>query len=188
MLKRMNRRYTTSQFRSVAQSLREAFPAASLTTDVIVGFPGETDAEFAETLQFCQEIGFARMHVFRYSPRQGTQAANMSGQIPAAVSAGRSRTLQDLAEHMADAFHHSQLGQLQSVLVETVTDQGQLKAIPLPMSRCGSSLRKASSRASLSRSGLFVQTGNSSTARMQTLPDHVKIKRLPRLGHWPFFG
>lgn len=56
--------------------------------------------------------------------RQGTQAANMSGQIPATVSAGRSRTLQDLAEHMADAFHHSQLGQLQSVLVETVTDQG----------------------------------------------------------------
>jgi threonylcarbamoyladenosine tRNA methylthiotransferase MtaB len=68
VLNRMNRRYTTSQFRSVAQSLREAFPAASLTTDVIVGFSGETDAEFAETLQFCQEIGFARMHVFRYSP------------------------------------------------------------------------------------------------------------------------
>jgi len=125
VLKRMNRRYTTSQFRSVAQALREAFPDASLTTDVIVGFPGETDAEFAETLQFCQEIGFARMHVFRYSPRQGTLAANMSGQIPAAASAGRSRTLQELAEHMAAAFHQRQLGQLQSVLVETVTDQGQ---------------------------------------------------------------
>lgn len=124
VLKRMNRRYTTSQFRSVAQALRKAFPDASLTTDVIVGFPGETDEEFAETLQFCREIGFARMHVFRYSPRQGTRAASMSGQVPAPVSAGRSHALQDLAEQMAAAFHLSQVGQPQSVLVETLTAHG----------------------------------------------------------------
>jgi len=124
VLKRMNRRYTTSQFRSVAQALRKAFPDASLTTDVIVGFPGETEPEFAETLQFCQEIGFARMHVFRYSPRQGTQAARMPGQVPAAISVRRSRALQELAEQMATAFHLRQLDQLQSVLVETLTEQG----------------------------------------------------------------
>lgn len=124
VLKRMNRRYTTSQFRAVAESLRAAFPGASLTTDVIVGFPGETEAEFAESLQFCEEIGFARVHVFRYSPRQGTSAASLPGQVTASVSAQRSKAMQDLAEKMAVAFHLSQMGCEQSVLVETLTEQG----------------------------------------------------------------
>ncbi len=124
VLKRMNRRYTTREFRNVAQALRAAFPDAGLTTDVIVGFPGETEAEFAESLQFCKEIGFARMHVFRYSPRQGTQAASLPGQVSAPVSARRSKAMQDLAERMAAAFHLSLMGREQSILVESLTQQG----------------------------------------------------------------
>jgi len=124
VLSRMNRRYSTSQFRSVAQALRDAFPMASLTTDIIVGFPGETAEEFAESLQFCQAIGFARMHVFRYSPRQGTRAAAMPGQVPPPVSASRSQAMQELAEQLAASFHQSQVADRQTVLVETVSDDG----------------------------------------------------------------
>jgi threonylcarbamoyladenosine tRNA methylthiotransferase MtaB len=124
VLQRMSRRYSTGQFRTVANNLRAAFPQASLTTDVIVGFPGETEAEFAETLAFCAEIGFARMHIFRYSPRKGTRAAAMKDQVAASISAARSLTLQELADNLAGAFHASQLNRPQQVLVETHTESG----------------------------------------------------------------
>ena len=76
-LKRMNRRYTTDQFRNIAQILRESFEDTMLTTDIIVGFPGETEQEFNKTYDFLKEIKFYKMHVFKYSPRKGTKAAVM---------------------------------------------------------------------------------------------------------------
>ena len=127
VLKRMNRRYTTAQFRAVAAALREAFPNYSLTTDIIVAFPGETEAEFDETYAFCAEIGFARMHIFRYSPRQGTAAAAMPGQIDAATSAERSQRLQTLADTLAASFHTACLASEQDVLVETHRTDGTVE-------------------------------------------------------------
>lgn len=124
VLARMNRRYTTSKFREMVDHIRADFPTANLTTDIIVGFPGETEAEFMQTLSFCAEIGFGRIHVFRYSPRTGTPAASMAGQVDATISAARSQRLQDLADELALAYHQSCLGRPLEVLVEkTGSDQ-----------------------------------------------------------------
>ena len=80
-LKRMNRKYTTQIYRDAVATLRKYYPEASFTTDVIVGFPGETDEEFAKTYEFLKEIDFYRLHVFKYSPRRGTVAEKMPNQI-----------------------------------------------------------------------------------------------------------
>lgn len=120
VLARMNRRYTSGQFREIAGQIRDAFPTANLTTDIIVGFPGETEAEFRQTIDFCAEIGFGRIHVFRYSPRAGTPAASMAGQVDAATSAARSQRLQDLADDLSLAYHRSCIGRPLDVLVEKI--------------------------------------------------------------------
>lgn len=124
VLARMNRRYHTADYRSVVAALRSIFPQAGLTTDVIVGFPGETDEEFAASLDFCTEMGFSRMHIFRYSPRQGTRAASLPDPVPAPVSSRRSLAMQALADQLALQFHRRQLRYRQSVLIETVVAAG----------------------------------------------------------------
>lgn len=124
VLARMNRRYRTADYRAVVAALRTAFPEAGLTTDVIVGFPGETEAEFAASLSFCREMAFTQMHVFRYSPRQGTRAAGLPDQVPSAVSCRRSQAMQALAAEMTRQFHQQQLGRPQNVLVETISASG----------------------------------------------------------------
>lgn len=83
-LKRMNRRYTTQQFRNIVECLRKYYEDVILTTDIIVGFPGETEEEFNETYEFLKEIKFYKMHIFKYSPRKGTKAAQMKQQIDGA--------------------------------------------------------------------------------------------------------
>ena len=85
-LKRMNRRYTTEQFKEIVRLLRNAYDDVNLTTDVIVGFPGETDEEFSKTYKFLEEIKFYKMHIFKYSPRKGTKAAVMPNQISGDIS------------------------------------------------------------------------------------------------------
>ncbi|MDO4796435.1 MAG: MiaB/RimO family radical SAM methylthiotransferase [Coriobacteriales bacterium] len=97
-LGRMRRAYTTEQYASVVKRARDMLPHVALGTDVIVGFPGETDEEFAESLAFCEEMDFSRMHVFRYSKRPGTPAATASGQVPAHVSARRGDRMRAMAE------------------------------------------------------------------------------------------
>ena len=92
-LKRMRRRYTARDFEAACQLLRRHFPDCAITTDVICGFPGETEEDFMETLYFCQRIGFARIHVFPYSARQGTPAAAMPGQVQKSVREDRARRL-----------------------------------------------------------------------------------------------
>ncbi len=118
VLKRMRRRYTADDFRRACGLLRSAFPGCAVTTDVITGFPGETEAEFAETVAFCREIGFARMHVFPYSARQGTPAAQMPGQVPRAVREDRARRLIAVGSELARDFRAAMIGGTAHVLVE----------------------------------------------------------------------
>ena len=92
-LKRMNRRYTTEEFKAVTKRLRAKFPNAALTTDIIVGFPGETDEEFNTTYEFLKEIAFYKMHIFKYSQRKGTKAAVMPNQVDGKIKEERSKKL-----------------------------------------------------------------------------------------------
>lgn len=124
VLERMRRRYTTADYRSIVEKAREQIPELAITTDIIVGFPGETDAEFAETMQFVEEMAFSRLHVFRYSRRSGTPAARFPNQIPATVKEERSHSLIALGEKLSEEFHQAYVGQLLEVLVEQV-EKGQ---------------------------------------------------------------
>ena len=94
------------------------WPQAAFTTDVIVGFPGETEAEFQETLDFCEQVGFSRLHVFPYSPREGTQAATMDGQVDEAVKAQRVHRLIALGEAVPPRTARASCGQVAQVLLE----------------------------------------------------------------------
>jgi threonylcarbamoyladenosine tRNA methylthiotransferase MtaB len=118
VLKRMNRRYTAADFRRAAVLLRDSIPDVAITTDVIVGFPGETDGEFQETLNFCRETGFARVHVFPFSPRPGTAASKMNGQVSDDVKKERSRQMLALAKETAKSFRQRFVGRALEVLWE----------------------------------------------------------------------
>lgn len=120
----MNRRYQSAQFRAAVDQIRVFWPMAGITTDVIVGFPGETDFHFSQSLEFCREMQFSRMHVFRYSARAGTRAAAMKNQIEPAVSAHRSQLMQELAEQMAARFHAGLVGSREIVLTERILQDG----------------------------------------------------------------
>lgn len=123
VLKRMNRRYTAAEYRTLAQQIHALFPDAALTTDVIVGFPGETDAEFQETLDFVREIGFAKVHVFPYSQREGTKAASFPDQVPQNVKTARAAKLTALANEIRRAHLSGMVGKCLSVLVEGEKEQ-----------------------------------------------------------------
>ncbi len=126
VLARMKRGYNTAQFLAAVQRIRQAFPTAAFTTDVIVGFPGETEAEFQQTLDFCQTVGFARLHVFPFSPREGTPAASMPEQVPESVKADRVKRLIALGDKLARQYHEDFLGQTVPVLLEERTREGQM--------------------------------------------------------------
>ena len=118
-LHRMARRYTAVQFAALTTAARAAISGLAVTTDLIVGFPGETDAEFAESLTFVQEMGFARVHVFPYSPRSGTPAARMPDQVPSAVKAERARAMRAVAATSNRAFRQRFVGRTMNVLWES---------------------------------------------------------------------
>jgi threonylcarbamoyladenosine tRNA methylthiotransferase MtaB len=118
VLKRMKRKYAAADYRSTVSLIRDNVPGVSITTDVIVGFPGETDAEFKETFEFCREMRFARIHVFPFSPRPGTAAEKMPGQLPPAVKKERSREMLVLAKESAREFQQGFLGKTMEVLFE----------------------------------------------------------------------
>lgn len=121
-LKRMNRRYTTDQFRNIAQILRESFEDTMLTTDIIVGFPGETEQEFNKTYEFLKEIKFYKMHVFKYSPRKGTKAAVMENQIDGSKKEERSKKLIELSNKNQHEYNEKYVGQEVEVLFEEKKD------------------------------------------------------------------
>lgn len=120
ILKRMNRKYTREQYFEKCEILREAYDAPALTTDVIVGFPGETDEEFEETVQYLTKLNLYEMHIFKYSPRKGTVAAAMKDQVSPEVKNKRSDVLLELAERGKKAYEAKYEDAELEVLVEEV--------------------------------------------------------------------
>lgn len=117
-LKRMNRKYTTNQFEKGVELLRNAYPEVHLTTDVIVGFPGETDEEFKQTYEFLENIKFYKMHIFKYSPRSGTVAAKMPNQIDGNIKEERSNKLINLSDKNEEEYNKRYIGKQVEVLLE----------------------------------------------------------------------
>ena len=117
-LKRMNRRYTCHEFENGTKILREKFPNAALTTDIIVGFPGETDEEFNKTYEFLKRVAFYKMHVFKYSQRKGTKAAVMPNQIDGTIKEERSKTLLQLSDENEEMYNSKYIGRQVEVLFE----------------------------------------------------------------------
>ncbi len=120
VLRRMARRTSRAGFRALAAAARAAIPDLNLSTDLIAGFPGETDDDFAATLAYVEEIDFARLHVFSYSPRPGTAAARMADQVPGPVKRERAARLIALGERLSEAFHSRFDGTTRPVLWEGV--------------------------------------------------------------------
>ena len=118
-LKRMNRHYDTAFYRELVARIRKKFPSPSITTDIMVGFPGETEEEFAQSLAFADEIEFAKVHVFAYSIRPGTRAAKMPDQLTNKEKEQRSHRMSEVTEATRQRFLHQQVGQVESVLFET---------------------------------------------------------------------
>ncbi len=117
-LKRMNRKYTAAQYEEGCRLLRKYFTHPAITTDVIVGFPGETEEEFETTKAFLEKIHFYEMHIFKYSKRQGTRAAVMENQVPEEIKTKRSAELIALSERMSNEFRSYYLGREEEVLFE----------------------------------------------------------------------
>ena len=117
-LKRMNRKYTTEEYAAACERLRETFEEPAITTDVIVGFPGETEEEFETTYDFLERIRFAQMHIFRYSVRKGTRAEKMPDQVPEPVKALRSERLLELEKKLRTEYLTKMLGKEEEILTE----------------------------------------------------------------------
>ena len=117
-LKRMNRRYTTQEYKAIVDKLREKIPNVAITTDVIVGFPGETNDEFNKTYDFLRDIELSQMHVFKYSPRKGTPAATMENQIDPQIKQFRSDQLISLSKNNFNKFASKFIGSEMDVLFE----------------------------------------------------------------------
>ena len=126
ILKLMNRRYDKKYFKKLVDKIRENRNDISLTTDVIVGFPGETEEDFKETLDFCEEIGFTKIHVFPYSDRSGTVASRMKDKIPGNIKKDRVRRLIDLSNKLEKEYYLKHIGKEDDVLIEEVKQDGYL--------------------------------------------------------------
>lgn len=120
-LKRMNRRYTCAEYAEIVGNIRRAFPVCSITTDMMAGFAGETEEEFEQSLSFAEQIGFAKIHAFAYSIREGTAAAKRTDHIPEKVRQERFRRLCALDERLHKEFLAEQIGTVQSVLIQKRT-------------------------------------------------------------------
>ncbi len=123
VLKRMNRRYTAEEYAETVSKLRTIRPDTAITTDIITGFPGETEAEFQETMDFAEAVPLSGIHVFPYSIRKGTKAAEMDGQIPKHIREARAKMLIQKAEQLREAYSSQFVGQTLPVLLEG-TDSG----------------------------------------------------------------
>lgn len=117
-LKRMNRHYTAEEYKKAVELLRENIPDAAITTDLMVGFPGETEEEFKASYEFCRDIGFMQMHIFKYSIRKGTRAERFPNQIPNKIKEERSQKMLELADEMQREFYGRYKDKTALVLVE----------------------------------------------------------------------
>jgi threonylcarbamoyladenosine tRNA methylthiotransferase MtaB len=118
ILRLMRRGYTSAEFENLVNKIRSAIPNVGISTDIMVGFPGETEQDFAETREFISRIRFSRLHVFRYSPREGTPAVKFPDRVPDRISSKRSNEIIALGERMLREFYSSMLGQYADVLIE----------------------------------------------------------------------
>ena len=126
-LKRMNRRYTAEEFEVIVERLRKYYQDVILTTDIIVGFPNESEEEFECTYEYLKKINFYKMHVFKYSPRKGTKASEMPEQIPGDIKEIRSKRLLELSDNNEIRFLDSYIGKTVEVLFEECDEQGYYK-------------------------------------------------------------
>lgn len=117
-LKRMNRKYDIEQYRRIIMNLRREIPNIAITTDIIVGFPGETEGEFENTYNFVKEMAFSQIHVFKYSPRKGTPAAKYENQVPGDIKNSRSERIIQLGNEMMNSYREQFIGQEMSILFE----------------------------------------------------------------------
>lgn len=122
VLKAMNRPSTAEEYLHRCQRAKEYVPDIALTTDVIVGFPGETESDFEQTMSLCEEAGFSKIHIFRYSPREGTPAAAMPNQVSPAVKQERAQRLAQLEERLRKRYFQAQIGKNVSILAERYKD------------------------------------------------------------------
>lgn len=122
-LKRMNRRYTAEQYEKIVNLLRDKMENVSITTDIIVGFPGETDEEFAETYKFLERIKLSKLHVFKYSPRKGTKAELMENQVDGIKKEERSKALIELTKRYENEFAKAHIGKTLEVLFEMASKE-----------------------------------------------------------------
>ena len=118
----MQRRYNTRQYLEAVGNIRRVFPMAAITTDILTGFPGETEEEFEETADMIRRVGFARIHVFPYSPRPGTKAASMPDQLPDSLRQHRARRLIAIGEETAALYRNKWLGRETELLPEEKID------------------------------------------------------------------
>ena len=123
-LKRMNRRYTIEEFKDIVNKIRKHYENPILTTDIIVGFPEETDEEFETTVNNLKEIKFYKMHVFKYSPRKGTKAAVMKGQIAGDIKEQRSKVLLNMSDDFEKMYQEKYIGKVLNVLIEELDNDG----------------------------------------------------------------
>lgn len=128
-LKRMHRRYTCDEYRQIVQNIRRYIPEAGIATDIMVGFPGETDVEFKESFDFVKEMNFSHMHVFKYSPRKGTKAYEYKDQVEKEIKEERSKVMLELAREMKKNFNMRFIGKTMDVLFENITGDGMYEGL-----------------------------------------------------------
>ena len=116
----MNRHYNTSEYYDTCVNIRKVFPDASITTDIIVGFPNETDKDFEETIDFCKKVRFYNPHIFKYSKREGTKAYDMPNQVPEDIKNDRSEKLISITKDISDEIRDSYIGRVVDLLVESI--------------------------------------------------------------------
>jgi len=125
ILKRMNRGYTAAEYREKVELIKESVPRAMIGADVMVGFPGETEEQFERTYHLVEEVGFLRLHVFRYSPRPGTAAARFPDQVPERIKLERARRLRELGERLGQRIKRTYIGRQLEVLIEERAPDGR---------------------------------------------------------------
>ncbi|TYB87279.1 MAG: tRNA (N(6)-L-threonylcarbamoyladenosine(37)-C(2))-methylthiotransferase MtaB [Kosmotoga sp.] len=126
VLKRMRRNYTVESYESIVNKLRSKNERFSFTTDIIVGFPGETENEFKETCLFVKKMGFLKTHIFRFSPRPGTEAYTMKNEISGTIKKNRARLLREIAKESSENYLEAQVGKESTVLVENTVNNNSI--------------------------------------------------------------
>ena len=144
-LKEMHRHYTAAQFKEMCDRIKTAIPDFNITTDVIVGFPGETESDFSESAELCRAIGFSHIHTFKYSIRTGTKAATMPNQVPESVKTERSAIIRQISAENKLKYFNQMLGKPQKMLIERVMADGTARGYGenyIPLRLKGKNLEK----------------------------------------------